>query len=108
MEIEAADTDVLDIGLSGDKLKVTSVGVNGVMHENHPPKRVRCTGRSCRTIVYEVNINAAAQDVSITLFSGRYGLGPESQTLLNARPDWALPQHGGDVRAINKVIEITP
>jgi hypothetical protein len=108
LEIEAADTDVLDIDLSGDKLNVISVAVNGVMHDNVPPKRVRCTGRSCRTIVYEVNINAAAQDVSITLFSYRYGLGPESQTLLNARPDWALPQHRGDVRAINKVIEITP
>ncbi|MFT6267401.1 MAG: hypothetical protein ACJAVV_000198 [Alphaproteobacteria bacterium] len=108
LEIEAADTDVLDIGLSGDSLLVSSVSVNGLMHEEAPPKRVRCTGRSCRTVVYEAKINATAQDVSIALFSYRYGLGSQSQALLDARPDWALPQHRGDIRAIKEVIEITP
>jgi hypothetical protein len=93
LEIEYGDTDVLDIGLSEDSLRVSSVAINGVMHEQAASKRVRCNGRSCKTVVYETKVNADAKNVSIALSSYRYGLGPENQTLLKARPDWALPQH---------------
>jgi hypothetical protein len=108
VKIEGADTDYLDIELSGKSMTVSRVGVNGAMHENTPPRQVRCTGRSCRTLLYETKINASAQNVSLSLFSYRYGLGPQSIGLLNQRPDWALPQHRGDLRAIRKVIDIVP
>lgn len=108
LEIEAADTDVLNISLSGESLLISAISVNGIINEKTPQKWVRCTGRSCRKVVYETTINSAAQDVSIALASYRYGLGAQSQALLNARPDWALPQHRGDVRAIKKVVKINP
>lgn len=107
LEIKAPDSDILDIRMFGKDLIVSSVGVNGVGNET-PQRSVRCTGRSCKMVVYEVKINADAPEISVALSAYRYGLGPQSEALLNARPDWALPQHRGDVRAINKVIVINP
>jgi hypothetical protein len=108
IELEAADTDVLDISFSVNSSLLRSVSINGVMSEKVPRGRIRCTGRSCREVLFEARINANAQDVSIKFTGYRYGLGPESQVLLNARPDWALPQHRGDVRVINKVLDLNP
>lgn len=108
IELDAADTDVLDISFSVSSALLRSVSINGVVSEKVPRGRIRCTGRSCRKVLLEAKIKASAQDVSIKFTGYRYGLGPESQVLLNARPDWALPQHRGDVRAINKVLELNP
>jgi hypothetical protein len=108
LKIDAADTDVLDLSFTGTSKALYSISINGVISEKIPQGSIRCTGRSCREILLEAKMNANTQDVSINFTGYRYGLGPESQALLNSRPDWALPQHRGDVRAINKELKLNP
>lgn len=108
LEIEARDTDVLDIALSGEDIKLSSITINGVNNLDDPATSVRCTGRSCRSLLLDAELNASVTELSIELDAYRYGLGPEGQSLLAARPDWALPQHRGDVRAIKKTVLIAP
>ena len=108
IEIEAADTDVLDISFSVKSAALSAVTINGVVSEKLPRGSIRCTGRSCRRVLLEAKINASESDGTISFTAYRYGLGPESQALLNSRPDWALPQHRGDVRAIMKVLKLNP
>ena len=106
LQVKASDTDILVMDLSGDKLKVNEMIVNGAKRETAQQKLVRCSGRSCRDIVYKIKMNSDAQNIVLTLYNYRYGLGAESQDLLNARPEWALPQHWGDVRVATKVVAI--
>lgn len=66
---------------------------------------VNCIGRRCRDAVLEL---PATLDGKITVYAYRYGLGIESDRLLNSRPDWALPQHRGDRRRVSETVDLRP
>ncbi len=58
-----------------------------------------CAGRACRELDVEFSIGADAPPPPLYLWSLQYGLGPESDALRRARPDWAVPMQMGDMRA---------
>ncbi|WP_371397065.1 M28 family peptidase [Fretibacter rubidus] len=67
-------------------------------------RQFRCTGRACRTL--SVTVDGHDGNTTLNIYAYQYGLGPQSQALLDARPDWALPQHRGDRRRVGQTITL--
>ncbi|WP_017932386.1 M28 family peptidase [Robiginitomaculum antarcticum] len=105
MRITGAQSDVIDARIKGDSLTVNSLTINGFSREGNWAG-FRCTGRSCRELAVTLDFNRAASVPSLTLTAYRYGLGEESRDLLAALPDWALPQHGGDMRVTRNIVAL--
>lgn len=59
-------------------------------------KVIRCLGRACSE--FSVTMVVGQSPAEWTIIGVRRGLGPESDTVKAARPDWAVPAHGGDAR----------
>ncbi len=103
IKISAPDIDMLYIPVKTDS-GLDSINIAG---EHMSVNRgLRCHGRSCRTLEMTLIFEADAPKPDLYLIGFRHGLGPESEALLQSRPDWAVPQHGGDMRAIIKRIKI--
>lgn len=106
IEIEAADSDRVLGRFVGEDLDIVSLEVNGSVIENSPPAEFSCFGRACRAMTVTMNLKSASPEITLELMGFLYGLGPESAELLTARPEWALPQHTGDIRVISTELEI--
>lgn len=106
VEIIAPDSDRVLGQLTGDNLKIRSLEVNGAVIEDTPPAGFACFGRDCRRTVVTVRLKSDQPEMSFELMGYRYGLGRESNELLEARPDWALPQHTGDIRIVSTALKI--
>lgn len=61
-------------------------------------KVIRCAGRACADFSVVATVGKAPADW--TIIGVRHGLGPDGDALKAARPDWAVPAHGGDARLI--------
>ncbi|MFZ5617166.1 MAG: M28 family peptidase [Pseudomonadota bacterium] len=61
-------------------------------------KSIRCSGRACAT--FEARFVVGPQRAEWTILGVRHGLGPESEALRAARPNWAVPVHVGDARIV--------
>lgn len=106
IEIMALDSDRVLGQLSGEDYEVSSLEVNGSVIENAPPAAFSCFGRDCQTTMVTVRLKSGGPEMTLELMGYRYGLGPESADLLAARPDWALPQHTGDIRVTSTELTI--
>ena len=66
---------------------------------------LNCVGRKCR----DMQVTLPKRDDSkVIIYAYQYGLGTESHALLDARPDWALPQHRGDRRRVSRTVTLGP
>lgn len=74
----------------------TTIGGEKSSFEERGEKYVRCAGRACAEFSMTAVIGRTPADW--TVIGVRRGLGPESDALKAARPDWAVPAHGGDAR----------
>lgn len=102
LRISAPQTDMIYAQIKADPLTVKSITINE--HKTVGDlNRFRCVGRTCRDLMVTVDMDSAVVDPALTLTGYQYGLGEDSQALLAARPDWALPQHRGDLR----IVELT-
>lgn len=82
------EAGVKALGLVGSAIPIPANG--------EPDKPVlRCTGRSCEDLNVEV-LFADRNPVEAELFSTRFGLPPEGQPLIAARPRNAIPQYSPD------------
>ena len=104
--IAAPDADRLFMTF-GDKDEaaraVSSLALNGqtIAFSEADSRQFACYGRACRAFEMTVVLKAEAPAPELALFAARHGLGPESADLANARPNWALPQHWGDLRVVS-------
>ena len=79
---------VLALGLAGAAIPLPAKG--------EPDKPLlRCTGRSCEGLQIEVLLGDR-KPMIVELFSTRFGLPPEGQRLIAARPGDAMPQYAPD------------
>jgi len=98
LAISAPETDRLTITINSSQ-RPEILSLNGQIAKNsNGLRRVMCSGRACRNAVLQVYLPSEAEEVSFEVISARFGLGPEGQNLLNARPDWAIPRQIGDTR----------
>ena len=67
-----------------------------------------CYGRACRNLSVAITVPNYEDGYSLGLKIHRYGLGDEADALLNARPDWALPQQFGDFRLTTSTVLLPP
>jgi hypothetical protein len=80
--------------------KVHALGLAGaaipIPNDGEPDKALlRCMGRSCDGLQVEVLLGDL-KPVDAELFSTRFGLPPQGQPLLKARPANAAPQYAPD------------
>ena len=73
-------------------------GGNGGRFEFDPDgsKLFRCIGRACAT--WDLDVTVEALQTTWTVRTVARGLPPEAQPIATARPVWAKPLQGGDVR----------
>ena len=82
------DARVLALGLAGAAIPLP--------REGDPDKPLlRCTGRSCEGLRIDLLLGDR-KPVEVELFSTRFGLPPEGQPLVAARPGNAMPQYAPD------------
>jgi len=82
------DARVMALGLAGAAIPLP--------REGEPDKALlRCTGRSCEGLRIDVLLGDR-KPVEVELFSTRFGLPPEGQPLVAARPGNAMPQYAPD------------
>ncbi|HEX6661080.1 MAG TPA: hypothetical protein VF067_04330, partial [Sphingomicrobium sp.] len=82
------DAKVLALGLPGSAIRIPAKG--------DPEKALlRCTGRSCEGLEIEVML-ADTKAIQAELFSTRFGLPPQGQPLIAARPRNAIQQYSPD------------
>lgn len=102
LSIDAPAADRLTVQLT-DSRRWNAIRVNGRDYEFSAGDTLRCHGRSCRDMQIEFTLTQDgtepnSQDDFLLIEHVQYGLGAAGEALLSARPDWAMPQHGGDVR----------
>ncbi len=92
-----ADQVVFDIP---DEAGLSEASIAGTASQFDQPgaRSIVCSGRSCAT--FDLSVVVAAESAEWTVYGIRHGLGPESEALRAARPDWATPVHGGDARIV--------
>jgi Peptidase family M28 len=92
------DARVLALGLAGAALPIPAKG--------EPEKPLlRCTGRSCEGLRIEVLLGDR-KPVVAELFSTRFGLPPEGQPLVAARPRNAIPQYAPDQTITRSLVRL--
>lgn len=77
-----------DVAAGGEKLPFAGKGESVI----------RCSGRACADFSVVATVGDAPAEW--TIIGVRHGLGADGDALKAARPDWAVPAHGGDVRMI--------
>lgn len=106
IQVSAPDIDRLIIRDQTPNVSLTSMGMSGASGKFADAQYLVCYGRSCRTPVIEVSMPVDAGALNLEFDGWRFGLGPESQALLNARPDWVMPIQAGDVRIITTSLDL--
>ena len=106
LDITAPDADRLSIFVYANQ-RPTSLTLNGhTTKDSAGLRNVVCSGRACKKSILEVEVPTEAKDINFDIFSTRFGLGPEGQTLINARPVWAIPRQTGDLRITH--VQVAP
>ncbi|MCF6329183.1 MAG: M20/M25/M40 family metallo-hydrolase [Henriciella sp.] len=109
IDMSAPDADRMWISLEGEPV-VTALLFKGEVIEatDTPLHFINCTGRSCASSTLTLYFDADTPAPELMVMAQRYGLGPESEPLLAARPDWAVAQHSGDQRGVYTVLALDP
>lgn len=82
----------------------TRVGGETIKFGERDEKIIRCSGRACAD--FSVIAVVGRTPVEWSVLGVHRGLGAEMETLKGARPDWAVPAHGGDVRIVLSHVSI--
>ncbi len=108
-KISAPDANRLWLSFAGETA-ISTIGFNGetIESDDMPLQSVICSGRSCTRAVLTLYFDADAPAPELQVMALRYGLGPQGDALLAARPDWAIAQHSGDQRAVYAVLVLDP
>jgi hypothetical protein len=77
-----------------------ALSLNGWSRDLDGAANFACYGRTCRDIELTLTLDPAQETPELILLALTHGLGPESTDLQAARPDWAVPQHWGDLRVV--------
>ena len=83
---------------------VRAVTLGGQTRDLDGSANVFCYGRTCRSLELSLSLDATQPAPDLTLLAITHGLGDESAALQAARPDWAVPQHWGDLRVVRAAI----
>ncbi len=112
LQITAQSLDRLIGQVRGDGVSMKAISVNGREVEGDEDVFV-CFGRACRqsevTLRYETDTNSSGgvnPEIALELEAIEYGLGPQSNGLVAARPPWATPRHTGDYRITSTSLTI--
>lgn len=108
IQISAGDSDMIMGRLGIDAAQLSSISINKSKVEKPSGSRFRCYGKTCQSMDLSLSIKADTKDVKLFLTVFKYGLGPESDVLVQARPDWAVPIGLGDSRIIWREVQIVP
>lgn len=106
IRVTAPDIDRLIVRNEADDPSLTSMGLSGASGDTSEARYLVCYGRNCRSAVIIVSLPADETSLNLEFDGWRFGLGPESQVLLDARPDWVMPIQAGDVRIITTDLDI--
>jgi hypothetical protein len=99
LRLLAPEADRLQLSIDGEAPEISSLSVGGqILSRQDTFPRINCIGRSCRRLQIDVNLLDPQLDLSLSLT--RYGLDDTAKDLMEARPDWAVPQHRGDRRIV--------
>ncbi|MEM9667650.1 MAG: M28 family peptidase [Pseudomonadota bacterium] len=107
VQIAAPDADYTALTWSIDAVP-TAARINGhdLDLEGIDLRNVSCFGRSCRGITLELTFPAETELPGFSIDSYTFGLPPSADFLKDARPDWALPVHYGDMQMLRTRFEI--
>lgn len=98
VNINAPQSDRLVLSFSASKL-ASGVTFNGqTLAEKDTVSRVVCSGRTCQIAALTLEFPADAENIVLHAVSSRFGLGDTGESLVNARPNSAIPKQLGDVR----------
>ncbi len=106
ISIEAPDSNIVVARIEQDDTIVTSMSLNGINKTENETKGVFCHGRACRSLQLAFTVNAGESPLSLRINGFRYGLAPEAQELLLARPASVLPRGWGDVRLVSTKVPL--
>lgn len=106
IRVDAPDIDRLIVRNRTEGVRLTSIRLSGATDNGDNAQYLLCYGRNCRSSVIQVSIPANAQSLNLEFDGWRFGLGPESQALLAARPDWVMPIQAGDIRIITTDLDV--
>ena len=106
LEVEGAKIDRLSVSLdTGNPL--SHLKINGFEIETPDSiLNIICSGRTCRSAKIEFGFAPSETPLLVDVVASRFGLGPAGQTLIDARPDWAISRQNGDSRITH--IRISP
>lgn len=110
LQIDAAEADIVQLFSKGSAPAVTGLSINGQAIERASTTfpQISCVGRSCRSFTVDLILGSASETLDLTLSVTRYGLDDTARALINARPDWAGPQHRGDRRIVRSHFSLSP
>lgn len=106
--ISAPDADVVWMRALHNAPQIKTMAINDfeTTFDGDKMPTTYCHGRSCRSFTFKMTLPTTHAAFSFAMISQRSGLGPESATLLAARPDHAVPYHWGDIRVVSEEIKI--
>ena len=106
VEVVGPDTDRFTLSWGRDTL--TALSINGI-NINRPNETLSmtCSGRTCRNISLSMSFPVEDKAFLIDILASRFGLGPQGDTLVGARPDWAIPRQQGDLRLQHERINLS-
>lgn len=86
----------------------SEVEVNGFQLRLSENWDISCFGRACRQLDINLSLPASGDELDFDVLIFRYGLGPESQTLLEARPEHTIASQLGDIRLSTRRLTTSP
>ena len=106
MNIAAPDADIIWINSETNALNPATFAVNGIEINTHGESisSILCHGRSCRDMVLDFRQDRRATALSMKVMALMYGLGQESNKILQSRPESAVPVQWGDMRVTSSSI----
>ena len=108
VRILAPDFDQIIMVRDNLEAKLISGAINGAAFAESglPMSSFSCVGRSCRTTELTLRFAATDPAPNMDVYALKFGLGPESDALLAARPDWTIPRQDGDYRLLKARLQL--
>ncbi len=107
IDVSAPDSDRVELHFMDGEQSPISGTLLGHNIKEDPLNRVVCFGRTCRDLSIEFVFPNNSKNIKLVATGLRFGLGPESQALIDARPDWVLPVQTGDVRSVRTDLDLS-
>ena len=91
-----------------DRISAIQIGDQIISIDDAKEAYFVCYGRSCQAIGAAITVPERNDGYTLNLKAYYYGLDENGEALLNARPDWTLPQHTGDYRMVTTSVDLPP